>query len=103
MAPWIFAASSLARKVTAAATSSGVVIRREGMRASIGPTCSANSAARSVEIGPGATALTRTPDGPYSSAQDLVNEWRIALLPEYTADPAAPRRPVFEPMLTTAP
>jgi hypothetical protein len=28
-----------------------------------------------VAIGPGATALTRTPLGPYSSAQALMNDW----------------------------
>jgi hypothetical protein len=32
-----------------------------------------------VAIGPGATAFIRTPDGPYSSAQDVVSEWIAAL------------------------
>src|SRR6185295_5401127 len=33
-----------------------------------------------LAIGAGATALTRTPNGPYSSAHDWVNEWITALL-----------------------
>ena len=76
----MLAASSLARNTTAAATSAGVLIRRDGMRASTGATWSANCSWRSVAIGPGATALTRTPNGPYSSAHDWVNEWIAALL-----------------------
>jgi hypothetical protein len=75
VAPWILDASSLARNATVLATSSGLLIRRDGTRAIIGAMCSANSAVFSVAVGPGATVLTRTPDGPYSSAQDLVSEW----------------------------
>src|SRR3978361_2324687 len=80
--PWMLVASSLARNNTATATSAGVLIRLDGIRASIGPTWSANSSWRLVAIGPGATALTRTPDGPYSSAPDLVKEWMTALVAE---------------------
>ena len=76
----MLAASSPARKTTAAATSAGVLIRRDGMRASTGATWSANCAWRSVAIGPGATALTRTPNRPYSAAHDWVSEWTAALL-----------------------
>ena len=34
----------------------------------------------SVRVGPGLTALTRTPDGPYSAAQALVSRTSAALL-----------------------
>ena len=46
------------QETTAAATAAGVLIRPDGMQASCGATWSANSPARSVAIGPGATALT---------------------------------------------
>ena len=57
-----------------------VLARRDGTRASTGATYSANSSDRSVRLGPGATVLTRTPCGPYSSVQDLVREWIVALV-----------------------
>ena len=47
--------------------------------------------------------FTRTPDGPYSAAQDLVSEWIAVLVALYSADPAIPTRPLIEPTLTTAP
>src|SRR5438105_800106 len=36
-----------------------------------------------VRVGPGATALTRTPRGPYSAAQAFVNSSRAARLAPY--------------------
>src|ERR1700759_4480805 len=99
----MLAASSLARNATAAPTSSGVLIRRDGTRAMIGAMRAANAMFRSVLVGPGATVLTRTPAGPYSSAQDLVSEWTAALVALYRADPAIPARPLIEPRLTIAP
>ena len=72
-------ASSLARNTTALATSSRLLIRRDGTRAMSGAMWSAKATFRVVVVGPGATVFTRTPDGPYSAAQDLVSEW-IAVL-----------------------
>src|SRR5712691_8301995 len=43
----------------------------------------------SVRVGPGLTALTRTPYGPYSAAQDLVSSTSAALLAPYRPIPAA--------------
>lgn len=63
----------------------GVLIRRDGMRASTPDTWSAASSTRSVAIGPGATAFTRTPCGPYSTAHDLVSECTAAFVDEYSA------------------
>src|SRR5271170_771757 len=103
VAPVMFAASSLARNTTAAATSESVLARRDGTRASSGARYSANSALRSVMLGPGATVLTRTPRGPYSSAHDLVNEWIAALVALYRAEPPMPISPLMDPMLMIDP
>jgi len=96
-------ASSLARNTTAWATSSRLLIRRDGTRAMSGAMWSAKAAFRSVIVGPGATVFTRTPDGPYSAAQDLVSEWIAVLVALYSADPAIPTRPLIDPTLTIAP
>jgi hypothetical protein len=42
----------------------------------------------SVLVGPGLTALPRTPAGPNSAVQDLVSSWRAALLALYSGMPA---------------
>ena len=63
--PVIQAASPLARNSTASATSSGVPARRSGVRFAVCsmPASSRNRVAMSVMVRPGATTLTRTPDG----------------------------------------
>src|SRR5260370_32560235 len=67
-------ALSLSRNSTAAATSSGVPMRRKGVRLDHDFAKSASSRfVRSVSMAPGATQLTRIPYGPNSNAADLVN------------------------------
>jgi hypothetical protein len=80
VAPWMFAALSLTRNATAAATCSGVLGRCDGARAMMRWIRSAYSAMIGVMVGPGATVFTRTPNGPYSAAQDFVNEWIAAFV-----------------------
>jgi hypothetical protein len=76
----MFAASSPAGKSTARATSSGVLARRDGKRATMSVMCLPMPVTLSVMVGPGATALTRTPCDAYSSANDMVSEWMAALV-----------------------
>src|SRR3984957_8990488 len=101
--PWMLDASSLARNTTALATSSRLLIRLDGTRAMSGAMWSAKATFRSVIVGPGATVFTRTTDGTYSAAQDLVSEWIAVLVALYSADPAIPTRPLIDPTLTIAP
>src|SRR6201997_4455437 len=54
-------------------------------------------------LGPGATVLTRTPRGPYSSAHDLVSEWIAALVALYRAEPPMPMSQLMDPMLMIDP
>src|SRR2546423_7409893 len=65
----MFAAPSLTRNATAAATSSGVLGRCDGARSTMRWIRSAWAAITGVIVGPGATVFTRTPNGPYSAAQ----------------------------------
>src|SRR2546430_11512662 len=57
----------------------------------------------SVRVGPGLTALTRTPAGPYSAAQDFVSRTSAALLEPYNAMPGAPNSATMVLTLTIAP
>src|ERR1019366_4994 len=57
----------------------------------------------SVRVGPGETALTRTPLGPNSAAQALVSRFSAALLEPYRAMPALPNPPTMVVTLTIAP
>src|SRR5882757_211591 len=67
-------AFSLSRNWTAEATSSGVPMRRSGVRRAQESAKPAISLfVRSVSIAPGATQFTRIPYGPNSNAADLVN------------------------------
>src|ERR1035441_8899681 len=56
-----------------------------------------------VAMGPGATALSRTPRGAASRAADLVSPSTACLLAEYTEAPAPPRLPKVDEMLTMQP
>ena len=56
-----------------------------------------------VRVGPGATALTRTPLGPYSAAQAFVNSSRAARLAPYRAMPACPKLATIVETLTIEP
>jgi hypothetical protein len=57
----------------------------------------------SVRAGPGLTALTRTPAGPYSAAQDLVSSTSAALLEPYSAISAIPNSATIVVTLMIAP
>ena len=56
-----------------------------------------------VRVGPGETAFTRTPLGPYSAAQVFVNSSRAARLAPYMAMPACPKLATIVEMLTIEP
>src|ERR1700721_1264245 len=56
-----------------------------------------------VRVGPGATALTRTPLGPYSAAQALVSSSRAARLAPYRAMPPCPKLATIVETLTIEP
>src|SRR6478672_10692092 len=86
-------ASSEARKATAFATSSGRPTRPRGVMATKADRSSPSPAwTPSVSMMPGTTALTRTPEGPYSLAQVLVSWSSAALLEPYAAAPGRPLR-----------
>ena len=53
--------------------------------------------------GPGATAFTRTPSGPYSAAQAFVNSSRAARLAPYRAMPGCPKLATIVETLTMEP
>src|ERR1700721_646473 len=57
----------------------------------------------SVRVGPGLTALTRTPPGPKSAAHALVRRVSAALLDPYRPMPAIPKWATMVSTLTTAP
>src|SRR3954449_799033 len=84
-APLAISAAGDARNTTAAATSSGVATRPSGLSARRAspraPTSS--SAAMSVSVNPGATAVTTMPRGPRSLASDWPNAIIPALLAPY--------------------
>src|SRR5260370_19103751 len=79
-APTRLADRSLARKATTEAISSAVAVRREVGDAA--DPCNAAARVRlfiGVSVGPGATALTRTPDPIASFAIDWTSAWTPAL------------------------
>jgi hypothetical protein len=57
----------------------------------------------SVRVGPGLTALTRTPFGPNSAAHALVSRVSAALLEPYRAMPATPKWATMVSTLMTEP
>src|SRR6185369_2453875 len=95
-APVMNDALSEARKTMACATSSGLPSRLSATVA-VRPAFFSSVPVKRfnipVSIGPGATMLTRTPDGAASSAADLVSPSTACLLAEYIDAPAAPRWP----------
>src|SRR5437763_15843156 len=97
-------AFSLRRNSTAAATSSGVPMRRDGVSLPQDFAKSANSdLVRSVSMAPGATQLTRMPNGPSSSAADFVNISIAPLLAVYEERFGNGTLLQPEPILTMAP
>src|ERR1700689_1725848 len=87
----------------AAAISSGRPGRPNGAAEASWSSASPIGAVPSVRVGPGLTALTRTPAGPYSAAQDLVRSTSAALLEPYSAISAAPNSATMVVTLTIAP
>src|SRR3954467_8781458 len=91
-----------ARNRTTSAISSGVPTRPSGAGALV--TCSTSSgtiASRvSVRTAPAQTALTRTPDGPHSTAHDRVIDSSAALVPLYAAATGMPIRAPIDEVLT---
>ena len=73
---------------TSAALRSGVPVKRLSMP---------------VSVGPGATALTRTPNGAASSAADFVDAFHRVLAGGVDRGARAPRSPIVEEMLTMLP
>src|ERR1700743_1099493 len=63
----------------------------------------AHASVPSVRVGPGLTALTRTPLGPNSAAQDLVSRVSAALLDPYRPMPATPKWATMVSTLMIAP
>src|SRR5207244_8109207 len=90
IAPWTKLARSVARNIIASAISSGVAGRPAGACAASCCSASPIAAVPSVRVGPGLTALTRTPLRPYSAAHALVSRLMAALLEPYRLMPAAP-------------
>src|SRR5947207_11922292 len=80
IAPWTKLARSVARNTIASAISSGAAGRPAGACAASCCSASPIAAVPSVRVGPGLTALTRTPLGPYSAAHALVSRLMAALL-----------------------
>src|SRR3954447_21788877 len=104
-APLAIAAAGEARNTTAAATSSGVATRPRGLsarRASPRAPVS-SSAAMSVSVKPGATAVTVIPRGPRSRASD----WPKAIIPAFDAPyagwPGSPRNAPRDDTFTIRP
>src|SRR5579871_4535276 len=88
----------------AAASSSGRATRPAGARASCWFTISSGAASiMRVRVGPGATALTRTPCGPYSAAQAFVKSSSAARLAPYRPMPACPKLATIMDTLTIEP
>ncbi len=56
-----------------------------------------------MRVGPGLTALTRTPRGPNSAAHDLVSRFSAALAEPYTPMPAMPNSATIVLTLTITP
>src|SRR6266481_8035469 len=95
-APVINDALSDERKTIVCAISSGLPTRLSGtvaVRPAFLSSVPVKRFSIPVSIGPGATRLTRTPDGAASSAADLVSPSTACLLAEYREAPAAPVRP----------
>src|ERR1700687_3513220 len=80
IAPWTKLARSVARNTIASAISSGAAGRPAGACAASCCSASPIAAVPSVRVGPGLTAFTRTPLGPYSAAHALVSRLMAALL-----------------------
>src|SRR6476469_10612294 len=80
IAPWTKLARSVARNTIASAISSGAAGRPAGACAA--SCCSAPpiAAVPAVRVGPGLTAFTRTPLGPYSAAHASASRLMAALL-----------------------
>jgi hypothetical protein len=89
--------------VIAAAMSAGMPGLPCGVAAASWSRASPIGAVPSVRVGPGLTALTRTPDGPYSAAHALVSSTRAALLEPYSAMPAWPNWATIVVTLMIAP
>src|SRR6266851_4937867 len=83
-------ARSVAKKTMASAISSAVAGRPAGAWAANCSSPSPMASVPSVRVGPGLTALTRTPLGPYSAAHVLVSRLRAALLEPKRLIPGAP-------------
>src|SRR6185503_11357459 len=99
--PVTYEASSEARNAMTAATSSGSPIRRSVVasiiaclsRAPSSPSCSGAELRSGVSIGPGATALARTPKRADSRAIAFVKPMTPAFAAAYVAEPCEPTRP----------
>jgi len=87
----------------AAAISSGAATRPAGAWLAGWGMTSPNCAVPSVLVGPGLTALTRTPLGPSSAAQARVSWARAALVAPYRPRPGIPTLAAVLMRLTTAP
>ena len=94
-----------AKNSTALAMSSGIALRPSGM--GDGPRAASPESSRLLTAGvstlPGATALTRMPWGPYSTASDLVRLTSPAFAAPYAAWLGALAIPLIEVMLTIEP
>ena len=102
--PVIKEASSDARKYTAAATSCGLPIRQSGVSSASASRVSLECMAFiSVSMTPGATQLTRIPEGPSSLASAFVKPIRPDFVAEYGTSQEAPATPQIEDILTIAP
>src|SRR3954470_11241890 len=94
-----------------AATSSGSPIRRTAVasiiacfsRAPSSPSCVSAELSSGVSIGPGATALQRTPNRADSRAIAFVKPMTPAFAAEYVAEPCDPTRPASLATLTITP
>src|SRR5690606_34507991 len=104
-APEDHRASGEARYTTAAATSSGVPTRPNGLCARSASPCSPASfgACRSVATTPGATEATATPCGASVRASDCPSACTAALVAAYAGWSGSPRNAPREPTLTIAP
>src|SRR5206468_12415903 len=96
-------ARSVAKKTMASAISSAVAGRPAGAWAASFSSPSRIASVPSVRVGPGLTALTRTPLGPYSAVQVLVNRLIAALLEPYRLIPADPYSAAIVERFTIAP
>src|SRR5207249_6723372 len=94
---------SVSKKTIASAISSGVAGRCAGPCAANCSRPSPIASVPSVRVGPGLTALTRTPLGPYSAVQVLVNRLIAALLEPYRLIPGEPYSAAIVERFTIAP